>query len=50
MKNNKKCRLYLHFLRKFPLVIHTLSTVGNDSGRCRDRTCDLSDVNGTLYH
>ena len=20
------------------------------SGRCRDRTCDLSDVNGTLYH
>jgi len=19
-------------------------------GRCRDRTCDLSDVNGTLYH
>ena len=34
----------------FLLVILKNYTQVVSCGRCRDRTCDLSDVNGTLYH
>ncbi len=45
---NRRISRAQKILKQYPAAFRINAAVF--CGRCRDRTCDLSDVNGTLYH